>query len=86
MKYIVTQNESGEREIFLFPSNVHHDAMAEVLSGIRNQTHGDWRRIHREPVSAGFVVGGLCCGESESLHLKSHPDDTALLLESYSKL
>jgi len=79
MKYIVTENEEGEREIFVFPRSVPHNAFAEVVAGIRNQTHGNWRRIRRKPVSAGFVDGGRCHGRSESLHLKSRPEDTELL-------
>lgn len=79
MKYIVTENEEGEREIFVFPRSVPHNAFAEVVAGIRNQTHGNWKRIRRKPVSAGFVDGGRCHGKSESLHLESRPEDTELL-------
>lgn len=79
MKYIVTKDEKDKLEIFQFPDNVHHDCMAEAIYAIRNQKHGDWKRIYREPVSAGFVEGGKCVGESESLKLKSNPSDTKLL-------
>lgn len=79
MKYIVTKTEDGKRDIFLFPSTINHDAMAEALYGIKNQTHGDWERIRRKPVSAGFIEGGKCCGRSESLRLESHAGDTELL-------
>ena len=29
--------------------------MAESFEGIKNKTHGNWKRIYRVPVSAGFV-------------------------------
>ena len=79
MKYIVMQDEEGAEDIFIFPRRIHHDAMAEALSRIKNQTHGNWERVVREPVSAGFVSGKRCHGESESLRLKSRPQDAALL-------
>ncbi len=79
MKYIVTETESGHREIFIFPNEVNHDCMAEALYGIRNQTHGDWRRVRRKPVSAGFVTEGKCHGYSETLGLSAHASDTAML-------
>ena len=79
MKYIVTRQPDGPEEIFIFPKAVHHDCMAEILGHIRNQSFSGWRRIHREPVSAGFIEGGKCVGESESLGLRSRPEDSALL-------
>ncbi len=79
MKYITTKSEEGKTEIFLFPRDIDHDAMAEAIARVRNKTRGDWRRIRREPVSAGFVTGGVCHGKSETLSLESQPTDTALL-------
>lgn len=79
MKYIATKQEDGTEEIFIFPMDVNHDCMAEVLSGIRNQTWGDWKRIRRNPISAGFIEGGQCVGGSETLQLKARPEDTSLL-------
>jgi hypothetical protein len=79
MKYITTQTDEGKLEIFTFPDEIKHDAMAEALARIRNQTHGDWKRITRTPVSAGFVTAGECHGKSESLHLESQKRDSALL-------
>lgn len=80
MKYIVTRDESGNEEAFLFPRGIDHDAMAEVLARIKNQTHGNWKRVFREPVAAGFVdPSGRCHGRSETLGLPSRPEDTALL-------
>lgn len=80
MKFITTQDRDGKEELFIFPRNINHDAMAEVLGYIKNQTHGNWSRVFRKPISAGFIEGGKCCGMSESLKLKARPEDTALLL------
>ena len=87
MKYIVTKTPDDLEEIFLFSDTINHDCMTEVLQGIRNQTHDNWERIRREPVSAGFVVGNECVGESISLHLKSRPEeDTALLRKNQNTM
>lgn len=84
MKYIVTENEDGIEEIFTFPDSVHHDAMAEILNRIKNQTHGNWERIRRRPVSAGFVMSsGTCFGSSETLSLSSRPQDSDILAKTY---
>lgn len=80
MKYITTIDEEGTEEVFTFPKSVNHDAMAEALGGIKNKTHGSWRRVRRTPISAGFVTFfGDCYGESVSLRLKSRPEDTDIL-------
>jgi hypothetical protein len=82
MKYIVTKDETGVEEIFVFSSRIHHDAMAEMLDCIKNQTHGNWQRIYREPISAGFIdSNGKCFGNSETLGLQSRPEDTLLYKE-----
>ena len=83
MKYITTTQVNGVEEIFTFSNNIHHDCMAEVICRIRNQSHDDWERVNRTPISAGFVEGGKCVGESESLKLKSRPEDTILLNENH---
>jgi hypothetical protein len=80
MKYIATQNEEGYEEVFIFPKSVHHDAMAEALEGIKNKTYGNWERVYRKPVSAGFVdKNWQCHGSSETLGLKSRKEDTKIL-------
>jgi len=80
MKYIRTESENGTHEIFIFPKSIDHDAMMEALSRIKNQTHGPWERVLREPVSAGFVdANGACYGESISIGLASDKSDTELL-------
>ena len=86
MKYIKTQTGSGVEEIFLFPDVVSHDCMAEVIRHIRDQTYGNWKRVPRDPVSAGLVdANGKCYGMSESLGLKSlGAKDTKLLKSQMS--
>jgi len=79
MKFITTQDENGKVDLFMFPRSIDHDAMAEAIQGIRNKTHGDWERIYRKPISAGFVENGKCFGRSETLGLEARKDDTALL-------
>ena len=82
MKYICTISDYGE-EVFTFPSSVNHDAMAEVLDRIKNHTHGDWKRVMRTPISAGFVDSkGHCFGKSETLGLESRKTEDTKLLAS----
>ena len=78
-KYIVMRDENDKKEIFIFPKTVNHDCMAQQLCNIKNQTWGNWERVHRIPVSAGFTDGKTCYGESETLRLKSSPEDNQLL-------
>jgi hypothetical protein len=86
MKYIVTVDETGTEDIFVFPKHIHHDAMAEMLEGIRNQTYGNWERIYRKPVAAGFINEKFeCYGSSESLGVVSRKQDTQLLLNFLKK-
>lgn len=82
MKFIcTTSSDDGKEEIFTFPRSIDHDAMAEVLNYIKNQTRGNWKRVRRSPISAGFVDSkGSCYGESITLNLTSRePEDTRLL-------
>ena len=79
MKFITTRNEAGIEELFLFPRSIHHDAMAEVLEGIKDKTDGNWIREYRRPVAAGFVTASYCYGSSETLGLSARPEDTNLL-------
>lgn len=79
MKYIVTENEYCENEIFIFPEIVSHDVMANAVKDLRLSLVSVSSLI-RVPVSAGFVKNGKCTGESISLRLKCNPErDNALL-------
>lgn len=81
MKYITTKLPDGTEEIFIFPKSVHHTDMAEAVCFLKDHPNdrAGWRRIHRKPISAGFVEGGKCVGNSESLMLASRAEDTNLL-------
>jgi len=82
VKFITMQDEDGKETIFVFPKHINHDAMAESLEGIRNQTYGNWERIFRKPVAAGFVSEAWdCFGTSQTLGLAARDKDTALLRE-----
>lgn len=81
MKYICTADISGYEQVFVFPQEIDHDAMAEVLSRIKNQTHGNWERVFREPVSAGFVTEDMnCIGESLTLGLSARKEEDTKIL------
>lgn len=85
MKFITTKDEDGLEEIFLFSPAIHHDAMAEAIERIKNRTPDPWYRVHRRPISAGFVTqDGTCYGESMTLNLGARPEDTALLAQQYT--
>ena len=89
MKYVVVNSEEQGDQLFIFPKNIDHNAFAEVLSNIRFYKNGnprDWKRIYREPISAGFTDGNTCYGKSESLSMSSTHSDTVLLNSGgYSK-
>ena len=85
MKYVCFKNQNGEEEIMMFPRHIHHDCFAEIQGHIKNQSHGQWHRVSRNPVSAGFVAftnsGANCFGESITLGLKSRKQDTEILMQ-----
>jgi hypothetical protein len=85
MKYIVTQHE-GIEEMFVFPDTINHDCMAEVISRIKNHSHGNWKRVPRRPISAGFItVEGECYGRSETLRLDSRGTTDTVLFDMECK-
>ena len=81
MKYICTIDDEGKEEIFPFTRSINHDAMMEMLPFIKDKTWGNWKRVHRCSVSAGFINCEMeCYGRSETLNLDSrYEEDTALL-------
>ena len=81
MKYICFVDENDENpEVFTFPRSVHHDCFAEGIDRVRSKSWGDWKRVYRRPISAGFVdSNNKCHGLSETLNLKSRPEDTDIL-------
>lgn len=79
MKYIVTKQRDGTEEIFIFSRFIDHDSMADAISSIRDEWLGEWGKVEREPISAGFIEEGRCVGMSESLSLQSRSKDDLLL-------
>ncbi len=79
MKYVVVFSEEQGEQLFIFPKNINHDDFAETLSYIKIGYPGNWQRVFRTPVSAGFTDGSTCYGHSESLNLSSRKHDTSLL-------
>lgn len=84
MKYVVMQDENGVEEIFIFPKSIHHDVFADSISRLKDQSHGNWKRVNRVAIAAGFILynydGMTCHGHSETLKLKSRGfDDEALI-------
>ena len=84
MKYLVA-NIDGHEALFVFPTEVDHDRMAESLECIRFGGAHNWeRKLHNgakdgKIVSAGFISNGACHGRSETLGLECRPiTDTAL--------
>lgn len=80
MKYIVTEDENGVEDIFIFPAKVDHDCMAEMLARIKNQSWGNWERVYRRPIAAGFTDGKTCWGRSETLNMDSRKNVDANLI------
>ena len=79
-KYVVVTSDEFGEQLFTFPKSVDHDAFADVLNYIKHNPGRNWKRVHKEPVSAGFTDGITCFGRSETLELDSRPvEDTALL-------
>lgn len=87
MKYIVVKNmDSDKEEIITFPSSVNHDVMAQSVARMKDKAHGNWKRMTRDVVSAGFVGSSLeCYGRSETLNLDSRPADEMILREQMSE-
>lgn len=71
MKYVTFDGYNGE-QIIIFPKKIQHSHFAESVEKL---SFGTMR-----PISGGFVIGGQCVGESESLRMKSRGElDTMLI-------
>ncbi len=81
MKYVVTLDENDVEEIFIFPKSVNHDVFTDSVGRMKNQSHGNWQRVTRKPISAGFTDGIKCWGYSETLKLKSREHLDAELIK-----
>ena len=85
LKYVVTQDEDGVEEIFVFPKRYNHDDFAQDINGLRVRdpnNHREWARKYKEPIAAGFTDGSHCHGRSETLDLSSRGDRDAMLLRA----
>ena len=85
LKYIVTQDEDGTEDIFVFPKRYNHDDFASDINGLRVRdpnNHREWKRHRKEPIAAGFVDGLDCHGRSETLDLASRGQRDSMLLRS----
>lgn len=80
MKYIVTECEDGKEDIFIFSERIHHDCMMEMLRCIKNQSYGQWGRVSRGCIAAGFTDGIKCWGRSETLDIDSRGEQDAKLI------
>jgi hypothetical protein len=84
MKYVVTQDEDGKEEIFIFPKRYNHDDFAGTINGLKTFKNGnpdDWERHYKTPIAAGFTDGKHCTGRSETLNLDSRGRIDELLIE-----
>jgi hypothetical protein len=84
MKYIVTKDEEGKVEFFMFPKSINHNDFADAVQRIKtyvNGNHRDWIRLQRTPISAGFTDGKSCTGRSETLNLDSRGRLDEMLIE-----
>lgn len=84
MKYVVTKDEEGKEEIFIFPKRYHHDDFADTINGLKTFKNGnpdDWERQYKTPIAAGFTDGKHCTGRSETLDLDSRGRIDELLIE-----
>lgn len=84
MKYIRVKVLDGDDEIITFPESINHDVMYQSVSRMKDKLRGDWKRVSRRVVSAGFVDSKhRCHGRSETLGLESNPDDTNILKSQF---
>ncbi|WP_338924645.1 hypothetical protein V0M98_34060 (plasmid) [Pseudomonas silesiensis] len=84
MKYVVTQDEDGKEEIFIFPKRFNHDDFADVVNYLKTFQNGNpdnWERQYKKPIAAGFTDGKHCTGRSETLGLDSRGRLDELLIE-----
>ena len=85
LKYIVLADEAGAEYPVRFPRALSHVGGAHGI--MREARHSEWSHVKGwlNPVSAGFADPGTFAtsGESESLKMKSRPEDAALLRKCF---
>lgn len=55
MKFVIMKDPNGDHDFFAFPNTVKLDDFLECVRFIRNQTYGNWTRIHRSLVTHGTL-------------------------------
>jgi len=84
-KYVMFQDRHGRQFPVIFPQELVHAEMAKIVPhAYRSGELADGKREWDCPkaVSAGFVEGMAVCiamGESESMGVKSRPEDTQII-------
>ena len=78
-KYIIVRNQEQKEVAILFSKTLVHKQVASLHSSM----FGPW------VVSAGFVTlspeGYVAVGESETLRLKSRPEDTQIIRDLFQE-
>jgi hypothetical protein len=86
MKYIMfrCRNETMDMTMLLpvlFPDVINHKDISEAVEHVKVQPLGpfsDWW-MWPKAVNAGFYRDGICSGDSDSLKMRAHPDDSAIV-------
>lgn len=81
LKYIILADEAGKEYPVIFPREIAH---IDVAHGIMGQARrSGWTKVTGwlNPVAAGFFypASGVTNGGSESLKMKSRPDDAHVI-------
>lgn len=86
--FVRTRNKERTDGVHLpviFPTHIMHSDMGDAMRGYGMHNSYQDNHYHQrvEPVSAGFInLRTLqCFGESESLELKSRPEDSVIIAE-----
>lgn len=85
-KYVMFEDKHGRKFPVIFPEELVHSDMAEaVMQATRRGEVGAGKRDYScpKPVSAGFIKQldvVTTYGASETLNLKSHPEDANLIV------
>lgn len=82
-KYIIFQEDGeGVKYPIIFPETLQHSSVANSMM---NRSMGSFGPHNLKPVSAGFVDinTGEAYGNSVSLNLATHPDDSKFIRNSF---
>lgn len=86
--FVRTRTKERDDGVYLpviFPTHIMHSDMSDEMRGYGISNGFRENRYHQriDPISAGFINLRtlLCFGESESLELKSRPEDSTIIAE-----